>query len=239
MIAGRIAPHRALVSGGPAESALANGNLGMIQFYTWKTPNGRKVAIMLEEIGLPFQVHAVDLTADQQFEPRFLAISPNNKIPAIVDEEPGRPSLSLFESGAILSYLAEKSGMLLPPPGPARWSVYEWLYWSIGGPGPMLGQLNFFAVRSPDKAPLAITRFRQEGERLLRVLETRLAGRDYIGGTDYSIADIATYPWVEEARVAMSEPLGDAFAASPAIRRWMARLGERPAVAKGMKVLEG
>ncbi len=210
----------------------------MIQFYTWKTPNGRKVAIMLEEIGLPYEVHAVDLAADQQFDPHFLAISPNNKIPAIVDEEPGRPSLSLFESGAILSYLAEKSGRLLPPPGPVRWSVYEWLYWSIGGPGPMLGQLNFFAVRSPDKAPLAIDRFRKEGERLLRVLEKRLSSQAFIGAPDYSIADVATYPWVAEARTAMTEPLGEAFASSPAVNDWLARVGERPAVKKGMRILE-
>ncbi len=210
----------------------------MIQFYTWKTPNGRKVAIMLEEIGLPYQVHAVDLTADQQFEPGFLAISPNNKIPAIVDEEPGRDGQPLFESGAILGYLAEKSGMLLPPPGPARWSVYEWLHWSIGGLGPMLGQLNFFAVRSPDKAPLAIDRFRKEGERLLRVLEQRLAERAYVGGPDYSIADVASYPWVAEARNAMTEPLGQAFSTSPAINDWLSRVGERPAVKKGMRILE-
>ena len=210
----------------------------MIQLYTWKTPNGRKAAIMLEETGLPYRVHAVDLTADQQFEPGFLAISPNNKIPAIVDEEPGRDSQPLFESGAILSYLAEKSGMLLPPPGPERWSVYEWLYWSIGGLGPMLGQLNFFAVRSPDKAPLAIDRFRKEGERLLRVLETRLAGRDFIGGADYSIADIASYPWVAEAQTVMMEPLGEGFASSPAVNDWLSRIGERAAVKRGMRLLE-
>ena len=210
----------------------------MIELYTWKTPNGRKAAIMLEETGLPHRVHAVDLTADEQFDPAFLAISPNNKIPAIVDEEPGRERLSLFESGAILSYLAEKSGMLLPPPGPARWSVYEWLYWSIGGPGPMLGQLNFFAVRSPDKAPLAIDRFRKEGDRLLGVLEKRLSGQAYIGAPEYSIADIATYPWIAEARTAMTEPLGKAFAASPAVMDWLARVGERAAVKKGMRVLE-
>ncbi len=210
----------------------------MIELYTWKTPNGRKAAIMLEETGLPHRVHAVDITADEQFDPVFLAISPNNKIPAIVDEEPGRERLSLFESGAILSYLAEKSGMLLPPPGPARWSVYEWLYWSIGGPGPMLGQLNFFAVRSPDKVPLAIDRFRKEGERLLRVLETRLSRQAFLGGTDYSIADIASYPWVAEARTAMAEPLGEAFAASLAVVDWLARVGERTAVKKGMRVLE-
>lgn len=210
----------------------------MIQLYTWKTPNGRKAAIMLEEVGLPYQIHAVDLTADQQFDPSFLAISPNNKIPAIVDEGEGREPQTLFESGAILGYLAEKSGMLLPPPGPDRWSVYEWLHWSIGGLGPMLGQLNFFAVRSRDKAPLAIDRFRKEGERLLRVLETRLSARPFIGGLTYSIADVASYPWVEEARVAMAEPLGEAFAASPATRDWLARVGERPAVKKGMRVLE-
>ena len=210
----------------------------MIELYTWKTPNGRKAAIMLEETGLPYQVHAVDITADEQFDPRFLAISPNNKIPAIVDQEPGREPLSLFESGAILSYLAEKSGMLLPPPGPARWSVYEWLYWSIGGPGPMLGQLNFFAVRSPDKAPLAIDRFRTEGKRLLGVLEKRLSRQNYIGAPDYSIADIATYPWIAEARDAIAEPLGEAFEASPALRDWLERVGERRAVRTGMRVLE-
>ncbi len=210
----------------------------MIQFYTWKTPNGRKVAIMLEEIGLPYRVHPVDLSADQQFDPDFLAISPNNKIPAIVDERSGGEGLSLFESGAILSYLAEKSGMLLPPSGPARWSTYQWLHWSIGGPGPMLGQLNFFAVRSPDKAPLAIKRFRKEGERLLRVLETRLSNQAYLGAPDFTIADVATYPWIAEARSAMAEPLGEAFASSPAVNDWLSRVGERPAVKKGMRILE-
>jgi len=217
---------------------LAKGENGVIQFYTWKTPNGRKIAVMLEETELPYQVHAVDLTADEQFRPDFLAISPNNKIPAIVDEDADEERQPLFESGAILSYLAEKSGMLLPQLGPARWSVYEWLYWSIGGLGPMLGQLNFYAVRSDEKTPLAIGRFRKEGERLLRVLETRLSGQQYVGGADYSIADVASYPWVEEARVAMAEPLGEAFAASPAIADWLARVGERPAVQKGMRILE-
>ena len=210
----------------------------MIQLYTWKTPNGRKAAIMLEETGLPYRVHPVDLTADQQFEPGFLAISPNNKIPAVVDEDAGRESQPLFESGAILSYLAEKSGMLLPPPGPERWSVYEWLYWSIGGLGPMLGQLNFFAVRSPDKSPLAIDRFRKEGSRLLKVLEGRLGRHPYIGGPEYSIADVASYPWVAEARTAMADPLGEVFAQSPAVNDWLSRVGERAAVKTGMRVLE-
>ena len=210
----------------------------MIQLYTWKTPNGRKAAIMLEEVGLPYRVHAVDLTDDQQFDRSFLAISPNNKIPAIVDEDAVPEPQSLFESGAILSYLAEKSGQLLPPSGPARWPVYEWLYWSIGGLGPMLGQLNFFAIRSGDKAPLAIDRFRKEGERLLRVLETRLSAQPFIGSPTYSIADVASYPWVEEARVAMAEPLGEVLASSPAVADWLARVGERPAVEKGMRILE-
>ena len=210
----------------------------MIQFYTWKTPNGRKVAIMLEETGLPHRVHGVDLGHDKQFEPDFLAISPNNKIPAIVDQQAGRQDQSLFESGAILGYLAEKSGMLLPPPGPARWSVHEWLYWSIGGLGPMLGQLNFFAVRSAEKAPLAVDRFRTEGKRLLDVLETRLAGHRFIGGAEYSIADVSSYPWVAEARAAMADPLGEVFASSPAIIDWLARVGERPAVKKGMRILQ-
>ena len=210
----------------------------MIQFHTWKTPNERKVAIMLEETGLPYRLHPVDLSKDEQFAPGFLAISPNNKIPAIVDEEPGRESQALFESGAILEYLAEKSGTLLPPPGPARWAVREWLYWSIGGPGPMLGQLNVFAVRSPDKARLAIDRFTKEGKRLLGVLEKRLASHRFIGGTDYSIADVASFPWIEEARVAMAEPLGDPFASSPALADWLARVAERPAVRKGMRLLQ-
>ena len=210
----------------------------MIQLYTWKTPNGRKPAIMLEEVGLPYQIHAVNLTADQQFEPSFLAISPNNKIPAIVDEEVGSEPQMLFESGAILSYLAEKSRQLLPASGPARWRVYEWLYWSIGGVGPMLGQLNFFALHSSDKAPLAIDRFRKEGERLLGVLETRLSAQPFIAGPTYSIADVASYPWVEEARVAMSDPLGETFEKSPAIADWLSRVGERPAVQKGMRILE-
>lgn len=210
----------------------------MIKLYTWKTPNGRKPAIMLEEVGIPYRVHPVDIGADEQFRPDFLAISPNNKIPAIVDVEDGREVQRLFESGAILAYLAEKSGMLLPPPGPARWTVQQWLHWSIGGLGPMLGQLNFFAVRSPDKAPLAIDRFRIEGERLLRVLEARLSAERFIGGPDYSIADIVSYPWLELARTTMAEPLGDAFAASPAVNDWLARVGERPAVRKGMRVLE-
>ena len=210
----------------------------MITLYTWKTPNGRKPAIMLEEVGLPYTTRGIDLSADQQFDPAFLGLSPNNKIPAIVDHDATGGEQAVFESGAILTYLAHKSGRLLPPAGPAHWAVLEWLHWSIGGLGPMLGQLNFFAVRSGQKAPLAIDRFTTEGKRLLGVLEKQLATTPYVAGNDYSIADIVSYPWMHEARTAMASVLGDTFAALPATQDWMARLRERPAVAKGMKVLE-
>ena len=210
----------------------------MITLYTWKTPNGRKPAIMLEEVGLPYTVEGVDISAHAQFGPAFLAISPNNKIPAIVDHDAAGGEQAVFESGAILTYLAEKSGRLLPPAGPGRWAVLEWLHWSIGGLGPMLGQLNFFAVRSDQKAPLAIERFTVEGKRLLGVLEKRLAMTRYVAGDEYSIADIVSYPWMHAASTGMAAVLGDTFAASPAIQDWMARLKDRPAVAKGMKMLE-
>ena len=210
----------------------------MITLYTWKTPNGRKPAIMLEEVGLPYTVKGVDISANAQFGPAFLAISPNNKIPAIVDHDAPWGAQAVFESGAILTYLAEKSGRLLPPAGPAHWAVQEWLHWSIGGLGPMLGQLNFFALRSDQKAPLAIERFTREGKRLLGVLEKRLATTRYVAGDEYSIADIVSYPWMHAASTGMAAVLGDTFAASPATQDWMARLRERPAVAKGMKIFE-
>lgn len=210
----------------------------MITLYTWKTPNGRKPAIMLEEIGMPYAVRGVNIGADQQFDPAFLALSPNNKIPAIVDDEaPGGPQ-ALFESGAILTYLAEKSGQLLPATGPGRWTALEWLHWSIGGLGPMLGQLGFFAVRSKDKAPLAIDRFTTEAQRLLGVLDKRLAAAPFVAGAEYTIADIVSYPWVHAASTIMAPVLGDTFAAARALRDWMDRVGARPAVATGMKILE-
>ena len=215
----------------------------MITLYTWKTPNGRKPAIMLEEVGLPYTAKGVDISANAQFDPAFLALSPNNKIPAIVDHdapagEGMKGKQAIFESGAILTYLAQKSGRLLPPAGPGHWAVLQWLHWSIGGLGPMLGQLNFFAVRSEEKAPLAIARFTEEGKRLLGVLERQLAKTPYVAGTEYSIADIVSFPWMHVASTALSAVLADTFAASPATRDWMARLGERPAVIKGMKVLQ-
>lgn len=208
----------------------------MITLYTWTTPNGRKPAIMLEEIGHAYEVVAVDIGKDEQFAPDFLAISPNNKIPAIVDHDaPGGP-LAIFESGAILTYLAETSGRFLPASGPARWKTLEWLHWQIGGLGPMLGQLNFFAKRAPEKAPLAISRFTDEADRLLGVMERRLAEARYLGGDEYSIADIACYAWTVGATTMLADVLGDTTSRIPSIRRWLDEVGARPAVQRGMKV---
>ena len=208
----------------------------MIELYTWNTPNGRKPVIMLEEIGLAYAIHPVDLSAEEQFEPSFFEIAPNNKIPAIIDDDGPGGRQRLFESGAILSYLAQRAGQLLPASGPAHWDTLAWLHWQIGGLGPMLGQLGFFGVFAEEKAPLAIERFTNENKRLLGVMERRLADRSYLAGAEYSIADIACYPWVLDARDIMHEPLGETFTASPAINDWLARIGERPAVDRGMRI---
>lgn len=207
----------------------------MIHLYTWKTPNGRKPAIALEELGLEYVVHPVNIGADEQFAPAFLAISPNNKIPALVDDEAG---VTLFESGAILEYLADKSGRLLPPGGPARYTALEWLYWQVGGVGPMFGQLGYFANRAPEKLPLAIGRYVDESARLLDVLEKRLAVSTYLGGDDYGIADIATYPWVMALMASAKDVLPDIRAGRPSVARWIGAIHARPAVRKGMAVLD-
>ncbi len=208
----------------------------MIDLYTWGTPNGRKVSIMLEELGLAYTVHPVNIGREEQFEPKFLAISPNNKIPAIVDPDaPGGP-LSLFESGAILTYLAEKTGRFLAPSGPARYHALEWLYWQVGGLGPMFGQLGFFAVRSSEKAPLAIQRFTDEAERLLGVMELRLSGAAYLAGDDYSIADIASYPWALAATTTLAPALVGVIEDKPDFQRWLRNVGARPAVQRGMAI---
>ena len=203
----------------------------MIELYTWGTPNGRKIPIMLEEIGMPYNVHPINIGKNEQFDPEYLKISPNNKIPAIVDG-----SLSLFESGAILTYLADKSGKLLAPSGPARYKALEWLNWQIGGLGPMLGQLGFYALRSPEKAPLPIQRFTDEANRLFGVLETRLSEAPYLAGDDYSIADIACYTWSFAATTFLAPVLGETLPALPNFQRWLKAVGERPAVKKGMTI---
>lgn len=208
----------------------------MITLYTWSTPNGRKIPIMLEECGLPYTVVPVNIGKGEQFAPEFLKVSPNNKIPAIVDDEADGGPLSVFESGAILTYLAEKTGRFLAPSGPARYKALEWLHWQIGGLGPMLGQLGFFAVRSDEKAPLAIKRFTDEADRLLRVMDKRLGEGPYLAGAEYSVADIACYAWTLAATTFLKEPLKETLGSVPNVHTWLARVGERPAVKRGMEV---
>ena len=167
----------------------------MIDLYTWTTPNGRKASIMLEEVGLPYTVKAVNIGKDEQFSSEFLSVSPNNKIPAILDHDAEGGPLAIFESGAILVYLAEKTGRLLATSGPQRFKALEWTFWQMGGLGPMLGQLAYFAVRATVKSPDAVERFTTEAARLFGVMEKRLAQEPYLAGADYSIADIACYGW--------------------------------------------
>jgi len=203
----------------------------MIRLYTWATPNGRKASIMLEEIGLPYELHPVNLRAGDQFKPEYLAINPNNKIPAIVDTEgPGGEPLTLFESGAILIYLADKTGKLLPAKGSREhYEAIQWLMFQMGGVGPMFGQANYF-IRMTDKVPYAIERFRKEALRLYGVLERRLGDARFLAG-DYSIADIATYTWV--ARHEGHEVKLESF---PNVKRWFDEISARPAVQRGMAI---
>ncbi len=208
----------------------------VIELYTWKTPNGRKASIMLEELGLPYSVHPIDFAEKAQFSPAFLAISPNNKIPAIIDTDGPDGPLPVFESGAILTYLAEKTGRFLAPSGSERFKALEWLHWQIGGLGPMLGQFGFFAVMSKEKIPAAIERYTAEADRLLGVMDRRLREVPFLAGASYSIADIAAYPWMSAATTRMAAALGEILSDKPGIDAWMARVGERPAVQKGMLV---
>jgi GSH-dependent disulfide-bond oxidoreductase len=196
----------------------------MIDLYTWTTPNGRKVSIALEELGLPYKAHPIDIGKDEQFAPDFLKISPNNRIPAIIDRD---NNMSLFESGAILIYLGDKTGRLLPRDGEARYRVIEWLMWQMGGIGPMIGQAHHFLRQNPGKAPYAEERYHKEALRLYGVLDRRLEGRNYIAG-DYSIADIATWPWIsrfEWHKVDLNQ--------FPNVKRWYVSVAKRPAVQKG------
>ena len=202
----------------------------MIQLYSWKTPNGRKVSVMLEEIGLPYEVHAVDLGKRRQFTPEYLAINPNNKIPSIIDTDgPGGKPLTLFESGAILMYLAEKTGRLWPQDMRKRYEVIQWLMFQMGGVGPMFGQANYF-FRLEEKVPYAIDRFHKEALRLYRVLEQELSKKEFLAG-EYSIADIATYPWVGRHDIHQVK-LEDC----PSVKRWFDQISARPAVQKGMEI---
>ena len=206
----------------------------MIDLYTFATPNGRKVSIMLEELGLAYRVHVVDITKGEQFKPEFLAINPNNKIPAIVDSDgPGGRPITVFESGAILIYLAEKTGRLLPPSGAERYDVLQWVMFQMGGVGPMFGQYNHFARFAPEKIPYAVERYTQESKRLLQVLEHRLQERTFIG-PEYSIADVILFPWVDSHAKNAPQLLED----TPRVMRWLGALWARPAVQRGMQVPE-
>ena len=201
----------------------------MIDLYTWTTPNGRKVSIALEELGLPYHVVPVDIGKDEQFKPEFLAISPNNRIPAIVDHENG--GFALMESGAILLYLAEKTGRLLSGDSKTRMRTIEWLMWQMGGIGPMIGQAHHFLRAKPGVSEYAGKRYRDEAQRLYGVLDRRLDGREYVVDDDYSIADIAIWPWVsrfEWHQVDIRE-----FAN---VRRWYECIANRPAVQRGYQV---
>ena len=203
----------------------------MIDLYTAATPNGRKVSIMLEEVGLAYIVHPIDIGADEQFEPSFLEISPNNKIPAIVDSEgPGDEPVSVFESGAILIYLAEKTGLLMPSEARQRLVVLQWLMFQMGGVGPMFGQANHFIKFASEDVPYGKTRYRNEVMRLLGVMDRRLAAVPYLAG-DYSIADVATWPWVMR-----TEWYDTDWSRFPHVRRWYDTIGAREAVIRGAAI---
>ncbi|MBI5503337.1 MAG: glutathione S-transferase N-terminal domain-containing protein [Deltaproteobacteria bacterium] len=207
----------------------------MIDFYTWTTPNGRKVSIMLEECALEYRVHPVNIGANEQFTPRFLHISPNNKIPAIVDHDTGGEPLSVFESGAILLYLAEKTGRFLPARNPGRAKAFEWLMWQMSSVGPMLGQANHFANQAPEPIAYAIDRFLGEGARLVRVLDRQLAASEYMAG-DYSVADMATYPWISVAFGLVRSLKPDVVGEGANVERWLGAVGARAAVVRGMAI---
>jgi GSH-dependent disulfide-bond oxidoreductase len=199
----------------------------VIDLYTWTTPNGRKASIMLEEVGLPYTAHAVDISKDEQFKPEFLKISPNNRIPAIVDGDNGT---HLMESGAILIYLADKTGKLLPKDSDKRYRVIEWLMWQMGGPGPMLGQVHHFVKYNKGKAPYAEERYLKEAHRLYGVLDRQLAGREFVAD-EYSIADIAIWPWIsrfEWQTIDMGQYAN--------VKRWYLDIAKRPAVQRGYDV---
>ncbi|MCW8859329.1 MAG: glutathione S-transferase N-terminal domain-containing protein [Deltaproteobacteria bacterium] len=198
----------------------------MIDLYYWTTPNGHKVTILLEETGLQYNIIPVDIRTGAQFDKDFLKISPNNRIPAMVDQDPagGGPPLAIFESGAMLIYLAEKTGIFLPLNIPQRFAVLQWLMWQMGGLGPMLGQNHHFSHYAPEPIPYAIDRYLKETDRLYGILDDQLADHEYIAG-DYSIADMAIYPWIVPY-----EKQGQKLDDSPNLRRWFRQLENRPAI---------
>ena len=205
----------------------------MIDLYTWPTPNGHKIHIMLEETGIPYNVIPVDIGAGDQFEPDFLKISPNNKMPALVDPDgPDGKPISIFESGAVLLYLAEKSGRFMPTEARARFDTLQWLMFQMGGIGPMLGQAHHFRIYAEDKAPYATERYTREANRLYGVLERQLEGHDWVAADQYTIADMAIFPWLRSA-----ENQGVDWAAYPNVKAWFDTIAARPAVERAVEVL--
>jgi len=205
----------------------------MIDVYSWATPNGHKVHIMLEECGLPYRVHPINIGAGDQFRPEFLKISPNNKIPAIVDSQgPDGQPISLFESGAILLYLAAKTGKLLPKSDRQKYEVLQWLMFQMGGVGPMLGQAHHFRIYAPEKIEYAINRYTNEAKRLYGVMDKQLATHRYIAGDEYTIADVAIFPWLRSW-----QNQGIAWADYPHLKKWFDEIAARPAVIRGVQVL--
>ena len=203
-----------------------------IDVHTWSTPNGWKIPIMLEECGLPYRIVPVNIGRGDQMAPEFLKISPNNKIPAIVDPDgPGSEPITIFESGAILQYLGRKTGLFYPSDERARVCVDQWLFWQVGGLGPMLGQAHHFRIYAQEKIPYAIERFTTEAQRLYRVLDSRLGQADYLGG-DYSIADMACCTWAK-----FHQKQGIDVAALPNVARWLGAVMERPAVQRGLAAI--
>ncbi len=204
----------------------------MIDLYTWGTPNGRKVSIMLEELGLPYATHKIDIGKGDQFTPHYIAINPNSKIPAMVDPDgPGGQPIALWESGAILIYLADKSGRFLAVDPRRRYFVLQWLMFQMGGVGPMFGQAHHFMRNAKQEVPYGVERYGKEAARLYGVMDRRLSGAKYLADEEYTIADIATYPWVarhEWHRVNLAE--------FPGVKRWFDEVGARPAVQRGMAV---
>ncbi|MET1025830.1 MAG: glutathione binding-like protein [Dongiaceae bacterium] len=205
-----------------------------IDLYSWPTPNGHKVHIALEEMALPYVAHGVDIGAGAQFDPAFLKISPNNKVPAMVDPDgPGGKPMVLFESGAMLMYLAGKTQQFLPASGAARYAVLQWLMFQMGSIGPMLGQAHHFRSYAPEKITYAIDRYTNEAKRLYGVMDKRLGEARFLAGEDYTIADMATWPWIK-----YWERHGVDLNALPNVKRWFQEIAERPAVQRGIKVLE-
>ena len=207
----------------------------MIDLYYWTTPNGHKISLFLEEAGLPYNVHPINISQGEQFQPHFLKIAPNNRIPAIVDHEPadGGEPLSVFESGAILLYLAEKTGQFLPKDLRGRQTALQWLFWQMGGLGPMAGQNHHFSQFAPEKIPYAIKRYIDETARLYGVLDKQLANNDFVAGSEYSIADMAIYPWIVSHKW-QSQNLED----FPHVQRWFNHIKDRPATVKAYALVQ-